>query len=79
MNVIVIDAFDWANRVGPDDSDWRDDDPSNDRPTLYEGVVAHELEHLLHNYSDPGELSGWTRVSPTSLSSSTASTSAART
>jgi hypothetical protein len=57
MNVIVIDAFDWANRVGPDDADWRDDDPSNDQATLYEGVVAHELEHLLHNYSDAGELS----------------------
>ncbi len=57
MNVIVIDAFDWANRVGPDDSEWRDDDPENDQATLYEGVIAHELEHLLHNYSDPGELS----------------------
>jgi hypothetical protein len=57
MNVIVVDAFDWANRVGPDDSKWRDDDPTNDRATLYEGVVAHELEHLLHNYSDAGELS----------------------
>ncbi|PWC06621.1 hypothetical protein [Mycetocola zhujimingii] len=57
MNVIVIDAFDWANRVGPNDSEWRDDDPENDSPTLYEGVIAHELEHLLHNYSDPGELS----------------------
>jgi hypothetical protein len=57
MNVIVIDAFDWANRVGPADSEWNDDDPSNDQPTLYEGVIAHELEHLLHNYSDPGELS----------------------
>ena len=45
MNVIVIDAFDWANRVGPDTS------------MLYESVTAHELEHLLHNYSDPGELS----------------------
>ncbi len=29
----------------------------NGRSELYEGVVAHELEHLLHNYSDPGELS----------------------
>ncbi|WP_210481192.1 hypothetical protein [Naasia sp. SYSU D00948] len=57
MNVIVIDAFDWANRVGPADSPWNDGDPENDQPTLYEGVVAHELEHLLHNYSDPGELS----------------------
>ena len=44
MNVIVIDSFDWANRVG---------EPS----LLYEGVIAHELEHLLMNYSDPGELS----------------------
>lgn len=57
MNVIVIDAFDWANRVGPADSEWNDDDPDNDDPFLYEGVIAHELEHLLHNYSDPGELS----------------------
>ena len=57
MNVIVVDAFDWANRVGPEDSPWRDDDPENDQATLYEGVIAHELEHLLHNYSDPGELS----------------------
>ena len=44
MNVIVVDSFDWANRVG---------EPSY----LYEGVIAHELEHLLMNYSDPGELS----------------------
>jgi len=57
MNVIVVDALDWANRVGPADSAWNDADPTNDRPTLYEGVIAHELQHLLHNYSDPGELS----------------------
>jgi hypothetical protein len=44
MNVIVIDSFDWANRVG-------------EPRLLYEGVIAHELEHLLQNYSDPGELS----------------------
>jgi hypothetical protein len=44
MNIIVIDSFDWVNRVG---------EPS----LLYEGVIAHELEHLLQNYSDPGELS----------------------
>ena len=44
MNVIAVDTYDWANRVG--------------EPTLlYEGVIAHELEHLLMNYSDPGELS----------------------
>ncbi|MFH5821232.1 hypothetical protein [Georgenia sp. AZ-5] len=59
MNVIVLDAFDWANRVGEDPSaaPWGDGDASNDRPELYEGVIAHELEHLLMNYSDPGELS----------------------
>jgi hypothetical protein len=44
MNVIVIDSYDWANRVGSP-------------RYLYEGVIAHELEHLLQNYSDPGELS----------------------
>lgn len=51
MNVMVIDAFDWANRIG--------DQTGNPvgRPELYEGVFAHELEHLLQNYSDPGELS----------------------
>ena len=52
MNVVVIDSFDWANRVG---------DPSTGNPVgrsfLYEGVIAHELEHLLMNYSDAGELS----------------------
>jgi hypothetical protein len=59
MNVITLDAFDWANRIGEDPSaeDWSDGDPANDRPELYEGVIAHELEHLLMNYSDPGELS----------------------
>ena len=59
MNVIVLDALDWANRVGSDPSSapWGDGDASNDRPELYEGVIAHELEHLLMNYSDTGELS----------------------
>jgi hypothetical protein len=59
MNVIVLDAFDWANRIGEDPSaeGWSDGDATNDRPELYEGVIAHELEHLLMNYSDPGELS----------------------
>jgi hypothetical protein len=59
MNVIVLDSSDWANRVGEDPSaaPWSDGDPANDRPELYEGVIAHELEHLLMNYSDSGELS----------------------
>ena len=41
----------------PSTAPWGDGDPANDRPELYEGVIAHELEHLLMNYSDPGELS----------------------
>ena len=49
MNVIVVDAFDWANRIG--------EGCGRESPQLYEGVVAHELEHLLMNYSDPGEVS----------------------
>ena len=52
MNAIVIDAYDWVNRTGAQD----EDNPAG-RPYLYEGVIAHELEHLLQNYSDPGELS----------------------
>ena len=59
MNVITLDALEWNNRIGedPNTEPWSDGDPSNDRPELYEGVIAHELEHLLMNYSDPGELS----------------------
>ena len=66
-NVITIDAYDWANRVGPNDAPWRDADPSNDRPHLYEGTFAHEYQHLLHGDQNPGEeswvnegLSDWT-------------------
>ena len=45
MNVIVVDNLQWALRSGPG------------TPELIESVIAHELEHLLMNYSDPGELS----------------------
>jgi hypothetical protein len=46
-NMIFIDTLDWENRTGPDAI----------RPYLYEGTVAHELQHLIHNDHDPGELS----------------------
>jgi hypothetical protein len=66
-NVITIDAYDWANRVGPNDSPWRDGNPANDREFLYESTFAHEYQHLLHNDENPGEeswvnegLSEWT-------------------
>ncbi|MGB7818619.1 MAG: hypothetical protein WBL35_07755 [Ornithinibacter sp.] len=57
MNVMAIDAFDWVNRVGDGSQAWDDGDDSNNRFELYEGVFAHELEHLVMNYSDSGELS----------------------
>ena len=41
-NVMTIDAYDWANRVGPDGT----------RPYLYEGIFAHEYQHLLHDDYD---------------------------
>ncbi len=57
-NVITIDAFDWANRVGPNDSPWRPPDgPENDHEFLMEEVFAHEYHHLLHGDQDPNEVS----------------------
>jgi hypothetical protein len=44
-NVMTIDAYDWANRTGP----------SGTRPYLYEGVFAHEYQHLLHDDYDSDE------------------------
>ncbi len=45
QNMIHIDSFDWANRIGPGVA----------RPYLYEGTFAHEFEHLIHNDIDAGE------------------------
>jgi len=44
-NIISIDTHDWENRVGPDGS----------RPYLYEGVIAHEEQHLVHSDYRPGD------------------------
>ncbi len=44
-NVMTIDAYDWANRTGP----------SAAKPYLYEGVFAHEYQHLLHSDYDADE------------------------
>jgi hypothetical protein len=44
-NVMTIDAYDWINRTGPNSA----------RPYLYEGVFAHEYQHLLHSDYDPDE------------------------
>ena len=54
-NVMSIDAFEWANRVGPNAAPWREPDSSRWRPFLYEGVFAHEYQHLIHDDFDPDE------------------------
>ncbi len=69
-NVMTVDAFDWEHHMGaspPDDSG----DPAYRactqelgqgsgglgaaRPHAYEGVFAHEYQHLLEHYRDPDE------------------------
>jgi hypothetical protein len=57
-NVMTIDAFDWIHRTGANPKN----EPSEDlcksrpaRPRAYEGVFAHEWQHLLQNYQDPQE------------------------
>ncbi len=58
-NVMTIDAFDWLHRTGanpPDDPVPGDNCASAPaRPFLYEGVFAHEYQHLLESYEDPSE------------------------
>jgi len=58
-NVMTIDAYDWLHRTGANPPD----NPSTDactsapaRPFLYEGVFAHEYQHLLESYEDPDEV-----------------------
>ncbi len=54
-----IDAFDWLHRTGanpphePVPGDLCTSAPA--RPFLYEGVFAHEYQHLLENYEDSVE------------------------
>ena len=56
---MTIDAFDWVHRTGANPPN----EPSADlclnataRPFLYEGVFAHEYQHLLENYVDVDEV-----------------------
>jgi len=61
--VMSIDAFDWVHRTTanpPNDPVPGDNCLNADaRPFLYEGVFAHEYQHLLENYVDVDEGS-WT-------------------
>jgi hypothetical protein len=60
-NVMTIDAYDWLHRTRqnppnePVPGDLCASAPA--RPSLYEGVFAHEYQHLLEYYEDPDERS----------------------
>lgn len=45
INAIFVDSDNWRDRLGPDSA----------RPFLYEGTVAHEFQHLIHNDVDHDE------------------------
>jgi len=56
--VMSIDAWDWIHRTGTDPAHNPTTDPCTSapaRPYLYEGIFAHEYQHLLHHYTDPDE------------------------
>lgn len=58
-DVMSIDAWDWLHRTGADPLHEPSGDPCTSapaRPFLYEGVFAHEYQHLLHRYTDPDEV-----------------------
>lgn len=71
-NIMTIDAYDWRHRTGanpPDDTEspgyractraiGASRPVGTPLPRLYEGVFAHEYQHLLHGYTDPDE-SSW--------------------
>ena len=57
--VMSVDAWDWIHRTTADPPHNPTSDPCTSapaRPNLYEGVFAHEYQHLLHHYTDPDEV-----------------------
>lgn len=58
-NVMTIDSYDWLHRTGANPPDGgagglcSSEQPA--RPRNYESTFAHEYQHLLHYYTDPGE------------------------
>jgi hypothetical protein len=58
-NVMTIDGYDWLHRTGADPLHEPSADPCTSapaRPFLYEGVFAHEYQHLIHQDYDPDEV-----------------------
>ena len=58
-NVITLDSFDWIARTGENPVHTPSEDPcinSPAKPTLFEGTLAHEYQHLIHEDYDSDEL-----------------------
>lgn len=49
-NIMQIDAYDWANRTGE-----QNESIDGHHSYVYESTVAHEYQHLLHDWTDGGE------------------------
>ena len=59
-NIMTIDAYDWLHLTGPDPPHEPSTNPCTNapaRPFLYEGVFAHEYQHLLEYYENDAEVS----------------------
>ena len=59
-NIMTIDAYDWLHLTGADPPHEPSTDPCLNapaRPFLYEGVFAHEYQHLLEYYENNAEVS----------------------
>ena len=57
-NVMSIDSYDWAHRTGPNPPNEPSTVLCQNRPAQpfkYEGVFAHEYQHLLEFWASPGE------------------------
>jgi immune inhibitor InhA-like protein len=58
-NIMTIDAYDWLHLTGADPPHEPSSDPCLNapaRPFLYEGVFAHEYQHLLEYYENDAEV-----------------------
>ncbi|MHA1748673.1 MAG: hypothetical protein ACTSYF_08555 [Promethearchaeota archaeon] len=47
-NIITIDCYDWIHRIGAEGYSWVQGE-FVDHPYLYESVIAHEFQHLIHD------------------------------
>jgi hypothetical protein len=59
-NVMTIDSWDWIHGTGANPPHEPSPDPcltASANPFLYEGVFAHEYQHLIHADYDPDETS----------------------